>query len=182
MLFTGMRKGEVSKMLWKNVDFTDRSFLIEDPKNGKDHLLPMSSFLYALLWHRKSSAKSDWVFPSKDGTGPMCSATGVYERISLKSGIKFSPHDLRRTFVNIARTVKCDHYTIKQFLNHSGGNDVTFACYTIHDIEILREPIERIAYALKMYLGIQSYESTHKVRYISVLPRVETLPMLEVSQ
>jgi integrase len=156
ILFTGLRKTEAAQMTWRNVDFADRSFVINDTKNGKDHSLPMSSFVYDLLWRRRRHTPRDvaWVFPNRFFNGPMSSDTCTYERVGFESGIRFGPHDLRRTFVLLARLVRADHYTIKQLLNHAGGSDITFSCYAVKDIETLREPIESIAQALKYYLGI----------------------------
>jgi hypothetical protein len=71
----------------------------------------------------------------------------------------------------IARTVGLDHYTIKHLLNHAGGNDVTFACYTVRDIENLREPVEKICQALKYYLGITPGELDMSV----VVPALEMM-------
>jgi integrase len=154
MLFTGLRKSETASLEWKNVDFVDRSFTVVDTKNGKDHCLPMSSFVYDMLWQRHENARCGWVFPNKTINGPMSSTNSTYERIGFKCGITFSPHDLRRSFLLVARTVGLDHYTLKHLLNHAGVRDITFSCYTVRDIENLREPVEKISQAMKFYLGI----------------------------
>ncbi len=162
MLFTGLRKGEAASLLWEDVQFANRSFVVRDTKNGEDHQMPMCSFVYEMLSYRHNKAISAWVFPNQSLSGPMSSNSSSYERVGYKCGVKFSPHDLRRTFVTIAVFVKTPHYHLKQLVNHAGGTDVTFKHYIIKDIEPLREASERICYALKHYLGITRYEPIHR--------------------
>jgi integrase len=65
------------------------------------------------------------------------------ETIKLISGLQFSCHDLRRTFISIAESLDISEYAIKQLVNHSTGTDVT-AGYVIMDMERVREPMQRI--------------------------------------
>lgn len=166
MLFNGARRNEINGLKWSDVDCVARSFTLVDPKNRRDHTLPMSSFVYQTFLRRQSQAKTEWVFPNKDGTGPMSNSSTSYERVSMMSGVKFSPHDLRRTFVNVARTAKLDHYAIKQILNHAGYEDVTFRCYTSKEVDDLREPMERVCYAMQMYLGMRPTGHHSSVRVL----------------
>ena len=48
-LFTGMRRGELFKLQWEDVDF-DRGFIhIRDPKGGKDQTIPLNQAARELL-------------------------------------------------------------------------------------------------------------------------------------
>jgi integrase len=44
--------------------------------------------------------------------------------ITKKSGVRASPHDLRRTFASIAEGLDISGYSLKRLLNHTTG-DVT---------------------------------------------------------
>jgi len=60
------------------------------------------------------------------------------------SGIYFSIHDLRRTFITIAESLSIREYTLKRLMNHKNARDVT-AGYIIKEIESLRQPMEKIS-------------------------------------
>ena len=64
-------------------------------------------------------------------------------QISDQTGITFSTHDLRRTFITIAESIDLSDFTLKRLLNHK-SNDVT-AGYIIHNVDRLREPMEKIS-------------------------------------
>ena len=64
-------------------------------------------------------------------------------KVTKASGIAFTLHDLRRTFVTIAEGLDIPAYALKRLLNHKGGAEVT-AGYIIVDTERLREPMQRI--------------------------------------
>ncbi len=60
------------------------------------------------------------------------------------SGIYFSIHDLRRTFITIAEGLSIREYTLKRLMNHKNTRDVTVG-YIIKEVESLRQPMERIS-------------------------------------
>jgi len=48
-LYTGMRRGEIFKLKWKDIDF-DRGFIhIVDPKGGPDQIIPLNDAARDLL-------------------------------------------------------------------------------------------------------------------------------------
>ena len=57
-LFTGMRRGELTKLRWENVDLNSKVLHLPTTKNGDPLHLPLSSFLADLLgerWARNNS-------------------------------------------------------------------------------------------------------------------------------
>lgn len=52
-------------------------------------------------------------------------------------------HDLRRVFITMAERLGVPYYQIKKLANHATGKDVTFG-YLVVDVEMLREPMDRI--------------------------------------
>lgn len=62
------------------------------------------------------------------------------ERIGLPG---HSPHDLRKTFVTLAKKYKLDEYAIKRIVGHA-ISDITESVYTERDIEWLHEEISKI--------------------------------------
>lgn len=51
-----------------------------------------------------------------------------------ESGVHFTVHDLRRTFITVAESLDISAYALKSLLNHKMSNDVT-AGYIIKDAE-----------------------------------------------
>ena len=155
-LFMGDRKGELQPITWEhNVDFGAKVVNFYDTKNHLDFVLPMSDFLYDHFKKLKKSSTSQFVFPNADGTAPFSNPYKVIARVSkeskrhMKDGkpIKFTIHDLRRTFITTAEGLDLSAYTLKRLLNHKMSSDVT-AGYIITETERLREPMQRITNCL----------------------------------
>jgi integrase len=151
LIFTGLRREEGLGLQWKDVDLKAKTLTIPDPKNRQPHTLPLSTFIFELLKNRDDNnhEKSAFVFPGKGTKGYMDDPNKQMKIVIEKSGVTFTPHDLRRTFITIAESLDISAYALKRLMNHKMNNDVT-AGYIIGDAERLREPIQRITdYLLK---------------------------------
>lgn len=143
LLFTGLRRSEAAKLQWHQIDFEDLTFTIEETKNGEAHTLPLSDFLEALLRRRYESRQGYYVFPSDSKTGYIQDPRKSLLRVSELSGVEFTLHDLRRTFLTIAESIDIPAYALKRLVNHKDLRDVT-AGYIISNVERLREPMQKI--------------------------------------
>jgi integrase len=66
-LFTGMRRGELFRLKWSDVDF-ERSFInIRDPKGGADQTIPLNDVTKKLLSNHPRDETSEYVFPGRSG-------------------------------------------------------------------------------------------------------------------
>jgi integrase len=144
LLFTGMRRNEAAGMRWRDVDFKDRTFTIPDTKNGDPLTLPMSEFLHQLLARRyQRYGGGEFVFPGPGREGHLAEPKKGVAKVVGATGIHFTCHDLRRTFITIAESNDISAYALKRLLNHR-VTDVTGG-YIIVDVERLRKPVEKIA-------------------------------------
>jgi integrase len=144
-LFTGMRRSEIARLRWEFIDFDGRTLRVPTTKNGDPLELPLSSFLFELLLARRDSdPEGEWVFPGRGESGHMVETKKFYARVTKTSGIRFTLHDLRRTFITIAESLDIPHYALKRLLNHRADGDVTGG-YIVIDVERLRGPVERVA-------------------------------------
>ena len=75
-------------------------------------------------------------------------------KVMIASGIEFTLHDLRRTFITVAESLDISVYAVKRLVNHKMSNDVT-AGYIIADVERLREPMQKITDYLLKLAGIK---------------------------
>jgi integrase len=117
-LYTGMRKGEILKLEWKDVDF-ERGFIhIRDPKGGVDQKIPLNDSTKAVF--EKLPRTHDLVFPGLHGE-----QTGLYHAISeIKKKAElpsdFRPlHGLRHHYASmLASSGKVDMYVLQKLLTH----------------------------------------------------------------
>lgn len=151
LLFTGLRRQEGLTLRWENVDLKDRTLHIPDPKNSRPLTLPLSDFLCELLARRQGEAVNEYVFPGRDGRGHLVEPKRQVAHAVEVSGVHFTLHDLRRTFITVAESLDIAPYAIKRLVNHSMRNDVT-AGYVVTDIERLRGPMQRITDFLRRSL------------------------------
>lgn len=118
---TGMRKGEIFKLRWKNVDFEEREIRIPESKSGRERRIPVNSRLYALLYALKSqNGNSDYVFTNPETGNPYCDIKRAFSGACRRSGIEdLRFHDLRHTFAT--RLVKrgIDLVIVKELMGHS---------------------------------------------------------------
>jgi integrase len=153
LIFTGLRREEGLSLQWRDVDFKAKTLTIPDPKNRQLHTLPLSTFLIDLLKKRSDNNHegSAFVFAGRGVKGYMDDPNKLMKKVTELSGVTFTPHDLRRTFITIAESLDISAYALKRLLNHKMTNDVT-AGYIIGDAERLRVPMQRIT----DYLILQS--------------------------
>jgi integrase len=146
LLFTGLRKMEAAKLRWQDVDLIDRTFTIPDTKNREKHVLPLPNYLFELLTKRKDAATKGevWVFPSPQHDTHFKEPRHAIKQVTELSGVTFTLHDLRRTFITIAESLDIPAYALKRLLNHRNPSDVT-AGYIVADVERLRNPMEKTA-------------------------------------
>ncbi|MBS2005766.1 MAG: site-specific integrase [Cyanobacteria bacterium SZAS TMP-1] len=163
LLLTGMRFGETRKLKWTYVDFNEKILTVprELTKSDREHRLPLSDFLLALLKKRYLYRnQSEWVFQStRLRNKPISGGVGMVRRVRAKGNIKFTFHDLRRTFLTMGEKLEVPPYALKCLVNHSVSNDIT-GQYLVLDIERLRLHMARITEAFIPLLGI--YDSDMK--------------------
>jgi len=119
-LFTGMRKGEILNLQWKDLDF-DRGFItLRDPKGKKDQAIPMNNNARE-IFESHPRGKSKYVFPGRKG-GKRAKGTEAANRIKEAAGLPkdFRPlHGLRHSYASmLASSGQVDLYTLQKLLTH----------------------------------------------------------------
>lgn len=119
-LFTGMRRGEIFKLRWDDLDFRRDLITIRDPKGGPDQVIPMNPPTHDLL-ENHPKGKGPLVFPGADGKQrkTIQSATrSIRKRAGLPKD--FRPmHGLRHVFASLlASSGQVDMYTLQKLLTH----------------------------------------------------------------
>ncbi len=119
-LFTGMRRGELFKLQWSDVDF-ERDFIrIRDPKGGTSQTIPMNAEARRVLESHPRTG-SDFVFPGRNGKMRTDIKRPV-NRIKKRAGLptNFRPlHGLRHVYASmLASSGQVDMYTLQKLLTH----------------------------------------------------------------
>jgi len=118
-LFTGMRRGELFKLQWKDIDF-DRGFIdIRNPKGGKSQKIPLNDQARQVLKNHPETA--DHVFVRGDGK-PFTDIRRRVNPIKKAAGIPDdfrALHGLRHAFASmLASSGEVDMYTLQKLLTH----------------------------------------------------------------
>jgi integrase len=124
ILFTGLRRGEVFKLQWADLDF-DRGFInLRGPKGGTDAKVPLNPAAKELLLNHPQT-DSPFVFPGRAG-GQRTRYPKAIDRIREKAGLPpdFRPcHGLRHFFASqLASSGEVDMYVLQRLLTHKSAN------------------------------------------------------------
>lgn len=125
-----------------------------DTKNREPLTLPLTDFVFDLLQNRKAAADFEYVFAGDGKAGYLIEPRRQVQKVIQLSGVSFTLHDLRRTFITIAESIDISAYALKRLVNHKMTNDVT-AGYIISDVERLRKPMQQISSQLLRYFKIK---------------------------
>jgi integrase len=154
MLFTGLRRREASSLRWKDVDFRGRMLDVLLTKSDRPLKLPTSDVVHDMLVARRTLGNTDYVFPAESTSGHIAEPKFHFQRIADATGIRVSPHDLRRTFITAAASCGIRDHHLRALVNHSLGRDVT-SDYIQMIAEELREAVQQVADRIKELCGIK---------------------------
>lgn len=116
-LFTGMRRGELFKLKWKDINFIRKNISIKDPKSGIDEIIPLNEMALSVL-NNHEKKESEFVFPGLRGNQRKTTPRPL-RRIIKKAGLKnFRPFQgLRHSYASIlVSSGKVDLYTLQKLL------------------------------------------------------------------
>ncbi|EJR5449793.1 tyrosine-type recombinase/integrase [Vibrio cholerae] len=128
LLGCGQRISAVLEMRWSEVDWQEKVWWLpassEDrhTKSQESRKVPLSDYLLALLKEQRESVPSKWKF-----VWPQLLVDKVQEPAAIRALIKrnlpndferFSPHDLRRTFISRCSEMGLDIVAIEKTVGH----------------------------------------------------------------
>jgi integrase len=157
-LFTGLRRQELSALRWTEVDFANRVIRLPAgrTKAGRKLDLPMCSFVRSLLIARRALGNDGgWVFGADSRSGHVEEPREGFEKVASATGIRLSPHDMRRTYVTVAESSDISPLALKALVNHSLGKDITSG-YVQMTVERLRGPAQRVCDRMMELCGVEA--------------------------
>jgi integrase len=146
LLMTGVRSNEARSLKWTDIDLERGTIKIraEVAKNHREAVLPLNSWLRRELGERHCEGDDPYVFPAPRATGHIGNLRRPLEELRKRSGLRITPHDLRRTFATYLDSLGTPFGVIKQLLNHVSGSDITAQYVQNRGIDELRLYVNRV--------------------------------------
>jgi len=118
LLYTGLRRGELFKLTWNDINFERQVITLRDPKGRQDQILPLSGKALAVLLNLPEN-NSLYVFPGKYG-GQRVDFKRPWKEIKKKANLPptFRLHGLRHHFASSMVSAGVDLYTVSKLLTH----------------------------------------------------------------
>ncbi len=129
-MHTGLRRGEIQKLTWADVDFASATITIRNPKSGENQWVAMNDTARQTLkglWESRSKvvvlkdrmpSQSGYVFCAPKG-GYLHNLNRYWYRALREAGIRdFRFHDLRHTFASRGAMSGIDLYTLQTLMRH----------------------------------------------------------------
>lgn len=158
MLLYGLRKNEALSLPVSAVDLARDTFRIESNKSDRPLTLPITLVARSLFSRRLCLARrlgSKFVFPTignrRSARGWLAEPRRAADLVTKKTGLTFTPHALRRTFVSyVAQRISVT--VVKAIVNHAATDhgDVTFTHYVNTSCEDMRGPLESVHQAMML--------------------------------
>jgi integrase len=120
-LYTGMRRGELFRLEWRDID-KERGFIqIRDPKGGIDQTIPLNDAAANVLENHPKRKGSSYVFPGRGGRQrtDINKAVGKIKKDAGLPGGFRALHGLRHVYASmLASSGKVDMYTLQKLMTH----------------------------------------------------------------
>ncbi len=124
-LNTGMRKGELLSLCWRDIDLNQRMLNIkgENTKSSQSRNIPLNEEAYSVMltWKNERFTKNDDYIFTNPATGEKLNdIKKAWQEVLKQANIEnFRFHDLRHTFASKLAMRNIDLYSIKELLGHS---------------------------------------------------------------
>lgn len=140
-LHTGMRRGEILRMKWEDIDFDAREIRVQKTKTGRPRLIDINSTLYNELRTLRKLSDNPYLFINPKTGKPYTKLQKSFDRARKRAGIDdLRFHDLRHTFASRLIVRGVDIIRVKDFLGHTSVK--TTERYTHSSREERKEAIE----------------------------------------
>lgn len=144
VLLTGLRRGELFRLKWDDINWHRRNITLHQTKGGRTQTIPLSSYAERLLKEiRDIGNESEFVFPGRGG-GQLTTFVRQANRIKTEAGLPadFRPlHGLRHLFGTNLGNAGVDRDIIARLMTHALDRSVT-SRYVHYRDETLREAAE----------------------------------------
>jgi integrase len=122
-VLTGLRKSDILRLMWKDIDLERGLICLVEMKMGKTRNIVLNKDMITLL--QGLPVKGEYVFPGKDGT-PFKDVRKSFQTALIKAGIeqgegkqKIVFHSLRHTCISLLTERGADTTAVKNYVAHA---------------------------------------------------------------
>lgn len=130
MYSSGLRVSECASLKFSDLNFEEKTGLLKRGKGGKDRFFILSDAVLNDLKEYKKNCNHEYVFPNKQGTGPVAarSVQDQIQRIAVKAKLnkKVYCHGLRHSFATHLLDSGTDIRVIQELLAHNNLQTTQF--------------------------------------------------------
>jgi len=113
--FTGMRRGELLGLKWRDVDLPGRRVYLRETKNGSLRVLPLNDLALQVITSLPEGTPGDLVLGGIDGPRLSVYTRRLFSSLEIEDA---SFHSLRHTAASWLVMKGADLYAVGQFLGH----------------------------------------------------------------
>lgn len=152
LLYTGLRKSEITTLKWSSVDLTNGNLRLLQTKSGKSRTVILNQLAIDTLEKMKEFRVSDWVCPGKGPKGHIVSLRNCFVKLVKEAGITpIRLHDLRHVFASICANAGQSLYSIQTLLGHNSSQMTQRYAHLAN--KELRAATESVADQIKKLVG-----------------------------
>jgi integrase len=141
-LWAGMRRGEILKQQWQDIDFNLKLLFVSHSKTAEGEMreIPLAKPVFDQLWQDQKSEGLVFTFQKE----PVHQIKTAWRAAITKAGIRYYRfHDLRHTFNSRLMLAGVQQEIRKALMGHSSGEDVQ-ARYTHVELPAKVEAIAKL--------------------------------------
>jgi len=112
---TGMRRSEILRLRWIDIDFQNGRIFIPKSKNGDSRIIYLNNSAVAVLKSLTQTKAVDLLFPHLEGPAVSMAFSRACRGLQISD---FRFHDLRHTAASWLRMSGADIHTVAQLLGH----------------------------------------------------------------
>lgn len=158
-LNTGMRRGEIFNLTWKDVDLEKKIITVEGTtsKSGQSRYISINDeLLDTLIKWKKQTPSDSYAFPGKNGKR-LDNIKKSWENLLVRAKIEgFRWHDIRHTFASNLVMAGISLYQVRDILGHSDFSMTQRYAHLSQDSKAAAVAV------LSLSLRLSSLEKTHK--------------------
>jgi integrase len=123
LIHTGLRKGELEKLRWADIDLNLKTIRILQTKSFKPRVIPINETLEHLINKLKNESRpgQNYIFEGKDGK-PYTDFYHALKRELKRLGLTGHVHKLRHTFASYLVQNDASIYSVQKLLGHASVN------------------------------------------------------------
>ncbi len=147
-LYTGMRAGEILKLDWEDIDLSNASLIVRDPKNKHDRIVYLTKTLCSILEETTTGKRTGPIIKNPQTGNRLQEYKKAWKTIREKAGIpttgsnRIRFHDLRHSFATINHANGVDIKIIKDLIGHKKIDSTLIYTHLVDQVQ--KDAIEKM--------------------------------------